>query len=144
MKTWILVANSAEAKLLSTDNLRVGELTLVRELTHPESRQKGCDLMSDKSGHYSTAGSARGAFSDHDPKEVEAEHFAIQLAHELKVGWGDNQYENLLIVTPAHFYGVLKKHLHDNSAITITHLSKDYTKHALPELHSSLKEMLFV
>ncbi|HBS51651.1 MAG TPA: hypothetical protein DEA62_01490, partial [Coxiellaceae bacterium] len=40
IKTWILVANAAEAKLLTTDNLRIGELELVREFVHPESRKK--------------------------------------------------------------------------------------------------------
>ncbi|HBS51652.1 MAG TPA: host attachment protein, partial [Coxiellaceae bacterium] len=39
--------------------------------------------MSDKPGHYKTDGNAHSAYSKNDPKEVEAEHFAIQLAHEL-------------------------------------------------------------
>ena len=88
MKTWILVANAAEAKLLSTDNLRVGELGLVGEFTHPDSRKKAAELTSDKRGRYQTDLGAHGAFSKNDPKEVELEHFAIQLSHELKSGWG--------------------------------------------------------
>jgi protein required for attachment to host cells len=144
MITWILVANAAEAKLLTSENLRiVGELKLLRELTHPNSRKKAADLMSDKPGHYKTDGGMRGAYSKNDPKEVEAEHFAIHLAHELKAGWDQNQYKHLVIVTPAHFYGLLGKHL-DNHLSDIVHISKDYTRYPLLKLADSLKEYLFV
>ncbi|EKE01703.1 MAG: hypothetical protein ACD_21C00072G0026 [uncultured bacterium] len=143
MTTWILVANAAEAKLLTSENLRIGELKLLRELTHPDSRKKITDLMSDKPGHYKTDTGAYGAFSKNDPKEVEAEHFAMQLAHELKAGWDQNQYKHLVIVTPAHFYGIIKKHL-DNHLADIVHISKDYTKYTLIKLVASLKEHLFI
>lgn len=143
MKTWILVANAAEAKLLTTDNLNIGKLTLIQKFTHPESREKGTDLTTDRPGHYKTGGGAHGSYTENDQKDVEAEYFAIQLAHELKAGWGQNQYKNLLIVTPSHFYGLLKKHFHDSNSFETTHVSKDYTKCTLPELHTHLKEQLF-
>jgi|SRR3989304_3657944 len=143
-KTWILVANAAEAKILTTDNLRVGELELVREFAHPESRKKASELMSDKPGHYKTDGNAYSAYSRSDPKEVEAEHFAIQLAHELKASWDKNQYKKLIIVTSAHFYGLINKHMHLNHALEIVHVLKDYTRYPLAKLHESLKEHLLV
>ena len=143
-KTWILVANAAEAKILTTDNLRVGELELVREFVHPESRKKISELMSDKPGHYKTDGNAHSAYSKNDPKEVEAEHFAIQLAHELKAGWDKNQYKKLIMVMSAHFYGLIKKHMHDNHALEVVHVLKDYTRYPLAKLHESLKEHLLV
>src|SRR3989304_2009389 len=135
-KTWILVANAAEAKILTTDNLRVGELELVREFAHPESRKKASELMSDKPGHFKTDGNAHSAYSSKsDPKEVEAEHFAIQLAHELKASWDKNQYKKLIIVTSAHFYGLIKKHMHDNHALEVIHILKDYTRYPISRLH---------
>ena len=143
MTTWILVANAAEAKLLATENLRVGKLQLLREFVYPDSRKKATDLMSDKPGHYKTDMGARSAYSKNDPKEVAAEHFAIQLAHELKSSWDKNQYKHLVIVTPAHFYGLIKKHLSRHLS-DIVHVSKDYTKHNLVKLTSSLQEQLFV
>jgi protein required for attachment to host cells len=142
MTTWILVTNAAESKLFTSENLRIGELKLLREFTHPNSRKKIAELMSDKPGHYKTDTGVHGAYSKNDPKEVEAEHFAIQLVHELKAGWDKNQYKHLVIVTPAHFYGLMKKHL-DNHLADIVHISKDYTKHTLPKLIASLKEHLF-
>lgn len=143
MITWILVANSAEAKLLTSENLRTGDLKLLRELNHPDSRKKTGDLISDKPGHYKTDGGMRGAYTKTDPKEVEAKHFALQLAHELKAGWDQNQYKHLVIITPAHFYGLLGKYL-DSHLADIIHISKDYTRYPLAKLAESLKEHLFV
>jgi protein required for attachment to host cells len=144
MITWILIANSAEAKLLTSENLRVvNKLKLLRELQHPNSRKKAADLMSDKPGHYKTDGGTRCSYAKNDPKEVEAEHFAIQLAHELKAGWDQNLYKRLVVVTPAHFYGLIGKHL-DNHLSDIIHISKDYTKYPLTKLAESLKEHLCV
>lgn len=149
MITWILVANSAEAKILTSENLRiVSELKLLRELQHSNSRKKVTDLMPDKPGHYKVDSGMRGSFTKNDPKEVEAEHFAIQLVNELKSGLDKNHYKHLVIVTPAHFYGLIEKHMgsHFLSGVTrpdITHISKDYTKHPLAKLAESLKEHLF-
>jgi protein required for attachment to host cells len=143
MTTWILVVNAAEAKLLTSENLRVGELELVREFAHPESRKKATELTSDKPGHYKTDMGARSAYIKNDPKEVEAEYFAIQLAHELKAGWDHNKYKSLVVVAPAHFYGLMKKHL-DSHLAEIIHIPKDYTKYKLPKLAASLKEHLFI
>ncbi|MDR1057905.1 MAG: host attachment protein [Coxiellaceae bacterium] len=108
MKTWILIANSAEAKLLATDNLRMGKLELIREFTHLESRKKISELMTDKPVHYKTDTNAYSAYNKNDPKQVEAEHFALQLAHELKTGVDHNFCKKILLVVPAHFYGLIK------------------------------------
>lgn len=143
MTTWILIANAAEAELITSDNLRTGELTLLRKLEHPDSRKKASELVSDGPGHYKTDSGMRGSYSSKsDPKEVEAEHFAIELAHELKVGWNQNQYKHLIIVAPAHFYGLMGKHF-DSHLPDITHISKDYTRYTLSKLAESLKEHLF-
>ncbi len=142
MKIWILVANSAEAKILATDKLRTGELDLVAEFAHPESRKKGSELMSDGPGHYKTDFGAHGAYDANDPKEVEAENFAMQLLRELRVGLDQHKFNKLIVVTPAHFYGILKKHMHFDE-IEVNHIAKDYTKYTVSQLHSSLKEHYF-
>jgi protein required for attachment to host cells len=143
MKTWILVANAADAKILATESLRTGELVLMRELSHPESRRKNSDLVSDKPGHFKLDSGAHSAYSKGDPKEVEADHFALQLVHELKNGWDQHKFQKLLVVAPAHFYGLLKKHVHFLDTVEIAHLSKNYIRYPLPKLHASLKEHFF-
>lgn len=143
MKTWILVANSSVAKLFTTDNIRTGVLELKKELAHPNSRKKVSELMSDKPGHYKTDSQMRGAYVKNDPKEVEAEHFACDLAREVKIGCDSNEFKKIIIVTPAHFYGLLKKHWHLNGNIEESHISKDYTKYGLSELQDALNKHLF-
>ena len=143
MKTWILVANAAEAKLLTSDNLRVGETALVKEFSHPESRKKVSELISDKPGHYKTDANTRGAYSENDQKEIEADHFALELARELKKHWDQHQFKKLLIVTPAHFYGLLKKHLCLGGDLEKIHILKDYTKHNHHDLSEAIKGQLF-
>ncbi len=142
MITWILIANAAKAKIFSASNLRRGDLKLLCELNHPDSRKKTGDLMSDKPGHYKAGGASRGVFIKNDPKEVEAEHFAIQLAHKLKADWNKNEYNQLVIVSPAHFYGLMKKHLDDNIT-DIVYIPKDYTRYPVAKLADSLKKHLF-
>lgn len=142
MTTCVLVANAAQAKILTSENLRVGELKLVREFIHPESRKKAIELTSDKPGHYQTDGGGHGAFNKNNPKEIEAEHFAIQLAHELRSIVGHDQYRHFVIIAPAHFYGLMKKHI-EHHISDIVHISKDYTKYPLTKLTASLRESLF-
>ena len=47
--TWILVANASLAKLYANYGPNKG-LELVKELMHPESRQKNSELVTDRPG----------------------------------------------------------------------------------------------
>ena len=47
--TWILVANASQAKLYANTGPKKG-LALVKDLKHPESREKAADLVSDRPG----------------------------------------------------------------------------------------------
>lgn len=143
MKTWILVANSAAAKLLNTDSLRVKEPTIIDEFFHPNSRKKGSELLADKPGVYKNDTSGVNMFSKNNPKDVEAEHFAVDLAHEIKKYWDQYRFEKLILVMPAQFYGLLKKHLHFASNLEVLHLTKDYTKYTTVELQQALVKHFF-
>ncbi|MCL5260528.1 MAG: host attachment protein [Gammaproteobacteria bacterium] len=142
MTTWVLVANTAGARIYQSENLRVDNLNLIKELPHPEGRKKISELISDHLGHYKSDTGSRGAFSKGDPKENEAEHFAIMLAKELKTEHEQNKYQDLVLVMPAHFHALLAKHLRVTN--NVVHIAKDYTKYALPKLTQALREHLFV
>ena len=145
MSTWILVANASRAKILTTDNLRVGKLDIMREFAHPESRKKGLELAADKQGSYRTDEDGHGSYSSKsDPKEVEAERFALELVNELKSGLGHNQFGELVIVASAHFYGLLKKHFQPSADLKIIHVSKDYTQCDVLDLHEKIKKEIFI
>lgn len=141
---WILIANASNASIYSTDNLRDKKLALIAEFDHPESRMKAADLVTDQPGHYQGSDSKRGTYQAHtSPKESEIERFAIELAHKLEHARADNDYAKLLIVAPAHFQGILKKHLSNTTQDKIEYtFEKDYTKLPQRELIEQLHQQL--
>ena len=51
------------------------QLTLLKELKHPENKLKDIDLTSDKPGHYKSSSATHGAYSQpSDPKEIKIEY----------------------------------------------------------------------
>jgi len=107
--TWILVANAAHAKLYATRNLG-NELIPIVEFTHPQSRTKGMDLVSDKMGHYQAMnGTGYGSFVETtDPKTNETARFASEIANMLDQARTHNAFDRLIWIVPAQFDGVLK------------------------------------
>jgi protein required for attachment to host cells len=145
---WILVANGSEARIFSTDKIFDGQnWQLIKEFDHPESRERDLDLVTDKPGRYqfqSKSGtSGHGAYSEHtEPREVEVERFARQLAEELNGGRVHNLYHQLILIAPPHLHGLLNKYCESNVLNLITHhVEKDYTKLKQRELAMYLKEM---
>lgn len=141
MTTWILVADAGKARIFCSKNLRVGELELVKEFSHPESRKKATDLVADRQGRYKANGCGGAYVPKNDPKIVAADHFALLLAKELLAGEGHNQYKSLVIVAPAHFYSLVHKHLSGSHA-DLAHINKDYTKFNVTRLTASLQQHL--
>lgn len=132
---WVLIANASEAKCYEIK--RHGQdLALIKAYEHPENRLKDSDLVTDEPGHYISRDTAHGMLSEHhNPKENEAEHFAITLAHDLKHAKSKNLFEKLIVIAPPHFHGLLNKHFDKKTAEVIAHsIEKDYTKVAFKEL----------
>jgi protein required for attachment to host cells len=127
--TWILIANSSEARLFQAQKT-TKDMTLLHEFKHPESREKGLDLVADLPGRYRNGSLPKSSYQDpSSPKELEAERFAHQLAIILDEGRNSNLYRGLIIIAPPHFQGLLNKsfNIHVKDRIVNT-LDKDYTK----------------
>ncbi len=139
-KIQILIANASEAKHYEAEHLG-DKLTLIKEYQHPQSRAKRMDLVSDRPGHYISRDSAHGALENtSDPKEVEADQFARELAVDLN--HLDNADSQWILITPPHFFGLLNKHIHDNvRKLLFYHLEKDYTKLPQKQLLNYLVEL---
>ena len=125
-KKWYLIANASEARIYSR-NLDNDQLECLETLTHPESRMKGSELSSDRPGHYQSSGNGRGAFVEKtDPKEYEAERFAIEIGKFLNNERTQNKYVDLCISATPHFHGLINKHLDKQvSALVSKHADKD-------------------
>ncbi|MCS6786108.1 MAG: host attachment protein [Thiobacillaceae bacterium] len=139
--TWILVANASHAKLYANHGPKKG-LELVKELDHPESREKAANLVSDRNGNYQGSGSYTPPTS---PKEHEAEVFAQEVARVLEEGRVNRAYDRLILVASAHFMGLLNQRLsqHVRNLVSDT-LEKDYTRLPVKELAGHLQDYVYV
>lgn len=133
--TWVVLASDTLAKIYEHPRGH-RSFKLITELKHDAGRAKVHDLVTDKPGHYKAGGAARGAFvQDHDPKDNENTHFALQLAHYLEDGRVKNQFDEIVIIALPHFYGLLEKHLPKELQKTITrHIMHDYLQAPEKEL----------
>ena len=147
--TWFLVANSARARIFSLCKARLiqaagqgqnsEKLTLETECEHPESRQKGKELVSDKLPIH-----LHGTVGEPSQlHQTEADHFARELAKKMEEARKHNQYQQLIIAAPSHFVGLLKKHFTAEMMKKLDLvIEKDYTSHNEKQLVSDLEEQL--
>jgi len=143
--TWILVANASLAKLYANLGPNKG-LQLVKELIHPESRQKNSELVSDRSGAMSAGGGGGGSMQPQTlPKQHEAKVFAQEIAQELYQGRTLNAFKRAIIVAPPAFMGMLNAVIDGPTAQLISErFEKDFTKCSEPELNERLASAIFL
>lgn len=143
--TWILVANASLAKLYANLGPHKG-LTLVKEMIHPESRQKNSDLVTDRAGSMAGVGNGSGSkIPQTTPKEHEAKVFAQEIAQELYRGRAKNAFARAIVCAPPAFMGMLNGVLDSPTAQLITdRFEKDYTKASEPVLRERLEGCLFL
>lgn len=141
--TWIMVANASQARFFANDGRKKG-LTLVKELMHPESREKTSNLVSDRSGAY--GGPGHGAVGQPaDPKHHEAERFAQEVSRELEAGRVSNAYDQLILVASAPFMGLVNNHLPGQvRSLLSKSIDKDYTRLPVKELAGHLEGYVFL
>jgi len=139
--TWIMVANASQAKLFANHGPKKG-LELIKELQHPESREKAANLVSDRIGNFKGSGSYAQAT---DPKHHEAERFALEVAHELESGRVSNAYEKLILVASAPFMGLINDRMsHQVRQKVSESINKDYTHLPVKELSGHLESYVFL
>ncbi len=139
-KTWILVANASQARIFARDGIRQ-ELALVKEMTHPESRMKNAELVTDRAGYMPGTGNGHGSKQPQtEPKQNEALHFAQELAHELNHGRCSQQFERIVLVAPPAFMGLLGEKIDDQTGKLVAEkVGKDYTQATEKELLSFMQ-----
>jgi protein required for attachment to host cells len=134
---WTVIANSNSCRIFDYDK-RVKQLTLVKELFHPQSKLKGSDLVSDAPGHYKTRGPTHGSYEPREePKENEVDHFAREIAKLLDAERRQNHYEELILIAPPHMNGLIHSHLNSHVLdIIVNDINKDmanFTEHQILE-----------
>lgn len=111
-RTWILLCEASRARLFSHDER--GQFIELSAYAHPGSRVHGHDMVSDRPGRRSEAPGHHGGLSPAaEPREVEAQRFAISLAAMLKHGLNSHAYDELVLAAPPRFLGLLRNALDD-------------------------------
>lgn len=141
--TWFLVGDASRALLLR--GVAHHPMVVVKEFTHPESRQDVHDLKSDREGRSQHAGQSTFSVAlspKHNAKETEQANFAKELADFLASSSAKQDFERLFLVAPAHFLGILRGKLDTNVSKKVqATFSKDLTNLSLPELSTRLLEL---
>jgi protein required for attachment to host cells len=118
MRTWILVGDSAKARLFAWD--KPGEApALVEELLHPQSQAKGQELYTDQPAME----------SGELPKDAEGKRFANDLAKHLEKQLAARKFDQLILVSPPGFLGALRGSFSSQlSERVVASIPKDYTR----------------
>jgi len=126
-RTWVLVCDASIARLLQVEP-EPRDWILIDEFVHRESRLSGRDLLREPPGniqHNETT--YRNAMEPLSLKKVEAERFAKQLASILHEAVSANSVDDLVLVAPPEFLGLLRKNLSGQVERRIRDtLNKDY------------------
>lgn len=130
MKNWLVVANSARARVLEWTDANDG-YAHVADLVHAASRQRGIELAGDRAGHAEGGGYGSGSTAYQprsDPHRHEHDRFAQELAALLDQGIADGRCAGVVLVASNPFLGLLKAHLagHTQQRILRT-VPSDYT-----------------
>lgn len=98
------------------------QLTLLKEIHHPENKLKDIDLTSDKPGRYKTNNASHGSYSQpSDPKEIKIDDFSREIVHELDHGRNANEFHNLIIIAAPHMNGLLHTHINKHVKNLLSH-----------------------
>jgi protein required for attachment to host cells len=138
---WVVTTNAVLCKIYHYQK-SPAKLLLLHELSHPENRlRKEEFLTSDKPGHYKSSSSNRGAFSPRtDPKAVENNNFAREIARLLDHGRTDHAYDKLIVIGSPHMNGLLFQQLNKHVQELVTNeISKDLMRYSDRELLEFLK-----
>lgn len=140
--TWVLAANGSRARLFANIDRRRA-FRLLEEFEHPAARKKDQDLVTDRDGRYRSMGEKLNAFeTPTEPKEVEAERFAEELARVLDQGRTRRQYERLIIAASPHFLGLLKANLDPQVQRRVSKtIDKDFTGVDADQLPQKLEDI---
>ena len=139
-KTWVLVADSARAKIFSAQS-PVGPLVEVEDWVHPESRLHALEVNADKPGRtQDSAAHGRHAMeSEVDPKAQNALRFAHELAERLDRARVEGRFDKLVLVAAPGFLGLLREALPKQTRARVTaEVDKDLVTHDPADIRAHL------
>ncbi len=145
-RTWILIADAAQAKIFAQDNPNERLIGVDQGVFHnPDTSHHTRDLGSDRpSRSIESVGKARHAVEPkHDPRRAAAADFAKDVARFVEQKAIDKSYERLVVVAPPHMLSDLRKALGQKSkALLVAEIDKDLTKIPVHDLPGHLESAI--
>lgn len=140
-KTWILAAESSRAVIYRVES-RTAPLVEVKSLAHPEGREMEHDMTSDRPGRaFDSFGNNRHSMGKEvDPKRQEAIQFSRRLADCLEQGRTQGDFEQLILIAPPEFLGLLRQALNDQ---VLKRVSQSLDKNLVQAGEKAIREHLF-
>jgi protein required for attachment to host cells len=144
MKTWILVADEARARVFEAAR-GDGELAEVADFIHDAGRHHPQERFADRLPRaHESSGSARHAIEPRtDAETVEARRFAQRLCDVLDAARNEHRYARLVLLAPPRFLGTLRDTLDAQVAkLVVAEVDKDLTQESAAQLHARVVEYL--
>ena len=146
--TWILVARDAGARVFEARGRGKG-LGLLDTIEHPEGRAHDRDLASDRPGRSFRKDSGdprRAAMSRAEgPRDRAVSDFARAVSDRLQRARVANQYDQLVLVAPPRFLGLLRSSLDGPTThLVVGSMDKDLAMKNETELIEHLHEIVAV
>ncbi|MCZ6830742.1 MAG: host attachment protein [Gammaproteobacteria bacterium] len=137
METRVIVADNARARIFASHSV-INRLQETEGFVHPEAHLSNRDLVGDSSGKsVDQRGSLDPATS---AKEQEAQNFAKMLARHLRDMHNQQHFEQLILIAPPRFLGMLRKELPKPLAQLVTRaIDKDLTTASTGEIIDYIK-----
>ncbi len=141
---WVLVADASRAILFRGSP---SALTLKQEFDNPGGRARAAELATDTNGQMTagggTPGRGPGAAAPTEPKQVEAERFARELADHLAVHVHHDPNVPLVLVAAPQFLGLLRASMSEPVAKHVERsIDKNLTSLGKHELETRLQSEL--
>lgn len=141
MNTWIVVTDASRARLFAANGHNEPP-KLIKHLSHESSRLRGSEVISDRPGRsHKRVGPGRFSVADSrlDPRDVEATHFAHELAQVLEDGRNRRAFDRLAVAAPPQFLGLLRSTISPQVKKYLARcIHKDYTKENTRKLSGQL------
>lgn len=139
----VIVADSARARVFSRSK-KFSPLEEQTVLTHPESRLRRQDLVSDRPGtvHESSAYGESDASEPTDPKRHEAGVFARELSQHLQSLRVKENLEGITLVAEPRFLGVLRAALDDATAkLVVKEVGASLTRESIERIQQRIDQI---
>ena len=138
--TLVVVADSGRARIYGLEKKGKPMLELA-DLIHAEARLHARELVSDRPGRtFDSRGSGRHAKEASSPlKEQEATKFAQQISAYIDTERNKHNFNNLVLVAPPEFLGILRKALSRESGKLI---SRQIDKNLVLRKEAAVREYL--